>query len=227
MKVFKTILFLLAFSSTLQLISMFKIEKLIRTVEDFEPIEVVEPLHKDIKSEILEPMVEPEEPEVTEVTEVTEPEEPEAEPLIDCRMDGETQQMILEKCDEYDVDFAFVMAIIFKESSFNPDVVSKTNDYGLMQINKINHKWLSEELGITNFLDPEMNVTAGLHILSDLFRKYENPTLVLMAYNFGEVGAMRKWNQGIYYSAYAEGILQQANIYNAELAERMGKNDQM
>ena len=218
LKKIRIILFLLAFVATTQIITAVKIERLTRTIEEFEPTE-----------RILEPVIieriqeEPEETEAVEPVETEVIEETEVQPRIDCRLDDEIQQMIVEKCEEYDIDFAFTMAVIFRESSFKSNVISASNDYGLMQINKINHEWLSDELGITNFLDPEQNVTAGLHMLSDLFEKYEYPSLVLMAYNMGETGAKRLWVQGIYSTDYAEAILQQTDIYTAEIAEMMGE----
>ena len=222
-KNFSIVLFLLGFIATLQVGLVFNTERLIKAVEAFEPV-VIERIHEI-------PVVEPE----TEETEVPEETAPvivadlisrpmEIEPRIDCPLDDATQQMIYEKSQEYNVDFAFVMAVIFRESSFNPEAVGKTNDYGLMQINKVNHEWLSKELGITDFLDPEQNVTAGLYMLQDLFEKYDEAGLVLMAYNMGEPTAKKLWNQGIYSTDYAEAILQQTEIYEEELQERMGGN---
>lgn len=213
MKQYRMILFLLAVIMTLQIILVFRIEGLTRTTEVLEPVFILERVAEMEKSE---------------PNAATNPiEEPEIQPRINCRLDDEIQQMILERCEKYNIDFAFAMAVIFKESSFKPSVVSKSNDYGLMQINKINHEWLSEKLGITDFLDPEQNVTAGLYMLRDLFEKYEDPAKVLMAYNLGETGAKRLWVQNIYSTDYAERILQQADIFNAEIAERMGENDHM
>jgi soluble lytic murein transglycosylase-like protein len=105
------------------------------------------------------------------------------------------------------------MGLIKTESEFNPNVISETNDYGLMQINKINHKWLSEELGITDFLDPYQNVRAGIYILKDLFDEYEDTSKVLMAYNMGETGAKRLWVRGIYESKYSKEIINNAKDF--------------
>ena len=205
-KALKVILFLLAIIVTLQIITVVRTERMIRSSE----------------AVVIERIDEMEVPEASTELEMIEEIE-EIQPRINCRLDDETQQMIVEKCAEYNIDFAFTMAVMFRESSFRPNVISSDgSDYGLMQINKINHERLSEELGITNFLDPEQNVTAGLYMLQDLFEKYEDPAKVLMAYNMGETGAKRYWNKGIYSTDYAEDILQQADIYNAEIAERMG-----
>ena len=221
-KAISAILFLVAFIATLQVWNTFQTARAVKTIEEPEPV-TTEYVPQVEPATVPETTV-PEETEVeTTVPETIEETVPSI-PTIDCSLDEATQEMIYQKCVEYDVDFAFTMALIFKESSFRPDVVSQGGDYGLMQINKINHKWLSEKLGITNFLDPEQNVTAGLYILHQLFEKYDNPRLVLMSYNMGEGGASKLWKQGIYSTDYAEGILQLADKYSKEIEERMGEN---
>lgn len=84
-----------------------------------------------------------------------------------------------------------IYAVIELESNFNPNIISSTNDYGLMQINITNHKWLSKKLGINNFLDAKDNINAGVFILHLLTRKYEYKGIhyILTAYNRGENGA--------------------------------------
>lgn len=113
----------------------------------------------------------------------------------------------------YDIDYTLVLAIISKESSFMPDGISSTNDYGLMQINACNHEWLTEELGITDFIDPYENIKAGLFILRGLFEKYDSTSKVLMAYNMGENGASKLWEQGIFESNYSKDVMQRQETY--------------
>lgn len=205
-KQYSVILFLLGFIVVMVVITVAKVDCVIDRIDNFEPVKIE--------------VVASEEP-----VEVTVEEPVEIQPRINCPLDDATQQMIVEKCREYDIDFSLAMAVIYKESSFRPDAISSAGtDFGLMQINKVNHGWLSESLGLTDFLDPEQNVTAGLHMLRNLFNKYDDPAQVLMAYNMGEYGAKKKWKQGIYTSGYAEKILQQAEIYEKEIQERMGEN---
>lgn len=113
----------------------------------------------------------------------------------------------------YNIDYTLVLAIISKESAFMPDGISSTNDYGLMQINACNHEWLTEELGITDFIDPYENIKAGLFILRGLFEKYDSTSKVLMAYNMGENGASKLWEQGIFESNYSKDVLQRQETY--------------
>lgn len=139
-------------------------------------------------------------------------------------MDEDLQEFIFYLSQAYEMDFTFVMALIQRESGYNPDVISKTNDYGLMQINEINHPYLQEQLGITDFTEPYGNVRAGMFILRKLFEKYETPEKVLMAYNMGETGASRLWEQGIFEINYSKSVLQIQQELNAEL-ERSSNND--
>lgn len=139
-------------------------------------------------------------------------------------MDEDLQEFIFYLSQAYEMDFTFVMALIQQESGYTPDVISRTNDYGLMQINEINHPYLQEQLGITDFTEPYGNVRAGMFILRKLFEKYETPEKVLMAYNMGETGASRLWKQGIFESNYSKSVLQIQQELNAEL-ERSSNND--
>lgn len=139
----------------------------------------------------------------------------EFEPL-ECALPVELQEFTYYLCEAYYIDFEFVMALMYTESSFNADVVSGTNDYGLMQINKCNHAELTEALGITNFTEPYQNIRAGLYILRRLFEKYDEPALVCMAYNMGEYGASTLWDKGVYETSYSIKVLSKADEYEAQ-----------
>lgn len=207
----------------------FKIAQSTELVESLEPI-IVTAVSCDVHTEDETQSKDEPDPKVTQVqkeeaseskvidekpAEVLVPKK--ISPRIDCPLDDSTQQMIVDKCEKYGVDFAFVMGLMYNESRFQPDVISPTNDYGLMQINIINHEWLSETLGITDFLDPEQNVTAGLYILGQFFEKYEDPRLVLMAYGYGESGAKKLWDKGIYTSDHAERVLSYVKEFEEEI----------
>lgn len=138
-------------------------------------------------------------------------------------MDESLQEYVYWMADAYEVDFTFLMALIRNESNFQADVISTTNDYGLMQINQKNHEWLSNAVGVTDFLDPYQNIQAGIYILGTLFEKYDDPHKVLMAYNMGESGASKLWDQGIYQSKYSQRVIGYQETYIKEL----NGNDQM
>lgn len=143
---------------------------------------------------------------------------------LDVPMDEDLQEFVFYLSAAYEMDFTFVMALIQQESGFRSDVVSATNDYGLMQINEVNHQYLKEQLEIADFLNPYDNIRAGMFILRKLFEKYETPAKVLMAYNMGEGGASYLWRQGVFEINYSKSVLQIQQEMNAEL-ERGSNND--
>ncbi len=127
------------------------------------------------------------------------------------------QEYLFYLCKGYNLDYSLMMAVIQVESDFDKDLISNTNDYGYMQINKMNHAELTKILGVTDYLDPEQNMRAGCYIFRKLFEKYQQPNLVLMAYNMGETGAGRLWKQGVYSTDYTEKVLQCQKQFNEKL----------
>lgn len=121
--------------------------------------------------------------------------------LSDCPLDPELQKFIFETCKQENIDYYLEMALIQVESNYETDIISESNDYGLMQINKINHK------DGRDYLDPETNITEGSVILGDLLNKYDTLEMALMAYNMGETKASELWAQGIYSSEYSRHII--------------------
>lgn len=166
----------------------------------------------DVGSPVSQPIDEPEP--------VIQTPNPEIEPLqsisgifdvpkvYDVPLDGEIQSYILQLCEEKQIDPVLVFAIMKVESGFDPTAVSKTNDYGLMQINKINHKGYNEILGITDFLDAKQGALAGIYMLWDLRENYgcDTENKMLMAYNRGIVRAKKLWAQGIFSNTYTTSV---------------------
>ena len=145
---------------------------------------------------------------------VTEPTEPPVQ-YYDVPLSEDLQDYIRTLCKENDVPMSLIIAMIEVESSFRSNVISGTSDYGLMQINKINHEWLTEEYGITDFLDPYQNVFCGITIIAGHLEKTDGDiALALMRYNCGAAGAKRLWDKGIYSTSYTEKILAAMEVYD-------------
>jgi soluble lytic murein transglycosylase-like protein len=86
------------------------------------------------------------------------------------------------------IQAALVRAVIVVESGFNPRAVSKKGAIGLMQLQPATAK----RYGVKNIYDPEQNVRAGAHYLSDLLNRFDsNLELALAAYNAGEEAVER------------------------------------
>lgn len=127
---------------------------------------------------------------------------------LDVPVDEDLQSYIWSLCCLYDIEdrYELIYAIIRKESTFNSSAISSTGDYGLMQINKCNHKSLSQRLGITDFLDPYQNVHAGIYMIANLLHRYSVED-ALMAYNMGSGGASKLWDRGIHSTSYTDTVL--------------------
>lgn len=151
-----------------------------------------------------EPIVEVIEQEPVMLVEEPAEQEEEGPEIYNVPLDDALQRHAYNLCVDYEVEryYPLVLAVMWRESEFVPTIVSKTNDYGLMQINKVNHKWLSEKLEITDFLDEEQNIHAGVFMLSLYLHKYEDIDKTLMAYNMGENGAKKRWAAGTYTTNY-------------------------
>ena len=132
----------------------------------------------------------------------------------DVPLSTELQDYISSVCSTYNVPCELIYGIIEVESNFRADTVSDTNDYGLMQINKCNHEWLSATLGVSNFLDPKENILCGIYIISEHLEKTDgNVELALMRYNCGANGAKRLWEQGIYSTSYTKKVVAAYETY--------------
>ncbi len=142
---------------------------------------------------------------------------PEAEPepeyiLYDVPLSDELQRYAQDLCDEYSFPrYDIIIALVGAESSYRADAISKTNDYGYMQINTCNHDWLQEQFGALDFTDAKDNLLCGIYMLDRLYDKYEDIGLTLMAYNCGESGARKLWDKGIYSTTYSRTVQQRAD----------------
>ena len=112
-------------------------------------------------------------------------------------------EYVYKYAEEYDVDPILVFAIIKAESNFNPNVVSKSNAIGLMQLMDTTAEEIALSLGIvfvqkTSLYNPELNIQLGTKYFSNLMKEYENNYLLaLTAYNAG-IGNVTRWiEQGI------------------------------
>lgn len=119
-------------------------------------------------------------------------------PYIEIPLSHALQRYICEICAEEEVPVALIYALIEEESKFNPEIVSATDDYGLMQINKINFGWLEEKYRATDMLNPYQNVFCGIKIIGSQLKRYDNDIVrALMAYGMGDYGAKKAWESGI------------------------------
>jgi hypothetical protein len=90
--------------------------------------------------------------------------------------------LIRAAAKRYSVDADLITSVIAAESNFDPKAISRRNARGLMQLLPTT----ATRLGVKNIFDPQENIDAGTHYLSDLLLLYKNDlALTLAAYNAG------------------------------------------
>jgi soluble lytic murein transglycosylase len=98
---------------------------------------------------------------------------------------------------EHGLDPAFVAAVIYQESKFNPSAKSSSGAIGLMQLTPSTAHGIAvrthgSAFHTADLYDPEINIRYGAWYLHDLFAKYHSERLVLAAYNAGQ-GNVDRW----------------------------------
>ena len=141
--------------------------------------------------------------------------QPPTEPFEDVKyfdvpLEEDLQNYSFKLCDENSIDPALVIAMIYREASYNPATIGDNGkSFGLMQIQPKWHQWRMDKLNCPNLLDPYQNVTVGIDFLSDLFGRGKSVEWVLMAYNGGPSYADKKEAAGEV-SGYAKRVLEYA-----------------
>jgi len=142
-----------------------------------------------------------------EIEVVEEDEIPSGMIYYDVPLSNKVQEVLFEQCQIMNVPMTLALAVIWTESTYKEELISPTHDYGLMQINRSNHSWLTRDLDVSDFLDPCENVTAGVYMLGTYLTKYGTNHKALMAYNLGETKASVQWKNGITESRYSNLII--------------------
>lgn len=93
--------------------------------------------------------------------------------------------------EQANLDLPLVLALIRKESLFNPDARSRVGALGLMQVMPATGKQVAQRLKLQmqpdlDLLKPEYNLPIGVNYLAGLMQHYDNnPVLAAAAYNAG------------------------------------------
>ncbi len=106
--------------------------------------------------------------------------------------------LITKNAKQYELDKAFVCAVIHAESKFKKEALSTKGAGGLMQITEPTAAWLASELNIENFtpeqvFEPKTNIQLGCFYLNKLLKQFDGDVVAaLAAYNAGS-GNVTKW----------------------------------
>jgi len=97
------------------------------------------------------------------------------------------KNMIKKEARKHGFDWKLIAAVTYQESHLDPNARSYTGVRGLMQVTQVT----AREMGITNRLDPQQSIRAGVKYLAGLYDRWEELSgldrfkFALASYNVG------------------------------------------
>ncbi|MBQ4612515.1 MAG: lytic transglycosylase domain-containing protein [Clostridia bacterium] len=107
---------------------------------------------------------------------------------------------------EFDIAPSLIYAVIYTESSFEPQATSSADAKGLMQLTDSTLQWALNREGNPDkyapdaLYEPSVNIHYGVYVLALLGEQFENVETVLAAYNAGQ-GRVAQWLDDSRYSS--------------------------
>lgn len=134
--------------------------------------------------------------------------------------DDDLKEYAMDVCEDYQVPYSMVNAIIWSESRYRANAVGEnangTQDWGLMQLNDVTFDFLSDAVGIDSMedlLDPKTNIHAGVALLSYHRQWADNDTEMLMCYQMGQGAFARYKKSGGEVTQRASYVLAQGEYF--------------
>ena len=171
------------------------------SVTEIEQVEITKYVEEEIDEVEVPEVVENDltEIEITEIPATELPDIPYKESYItypEIGLDEELQLFTQQKCDEYEVSYPFILALMESESTFRKDIGSEkvlggeegqARYYGYMQLSASNCN-KAKEYGLDAHT-PKGNIEMGILLISKYVKKYDSIEGVITAYKSGEGAA--------------------------------------
>ena len=126
-------------------------------------------------------------------------------------------QAFIEAANLYQMDPLFLMAMARHESHFNPEIVGRFGEIGLMQVKPSTAQWiLSEKMGedlndeevLSALRDPAKNIMIGAAYLAHLRENLKrHGTAYISAYNMGAVNVRNHLREGVRPQIYMNKVM--------------------
>ena len=136
-------------------------------------------------------------------------------------------QSIIQESDRYGFDPIFLMAVIRSESSFNPEVVGRFGEIGLMQLTPQTAEWITEKYhlawkGPKSLKDPATNIKIGAAYMAYLRGKFAfKSQLYIAAYNMGSTNVHRALARQLTPRVYPSRVMGNYLKYYASLSNNV------
>lgn len=117
-------------------------------------------------------------------------------------LSDELVEALLDACFLHDVPVSLALAVMERESGFNPDAVSPSGCYGLLQLNPAY---------FPSGLSPKMNIWAGVGYLGELLATYDTTEAAVTAYFYGPSSRTS--------SEYAKEVMERVDKWESVLGQ--------
>jgi soluble lytic murein transglycosylase len=145
----------------------------------------------------------------------------------------EYEQLVRANARNHDLDPAFVAAVIYAESRFDPNARSGAGAVGLMQLLPGTARFIARKTGGEDFVvadlrDPEINVRYGTWLLGYLRDRYDGDlATALAAYHAGpaNVDEWRRRGEGIAFpetASYVREVERMRDVYRRAYGSQLG-----
>lgn len=121
------------------------------------------------------------------------------------------QDIMRTACEKYGCPYSLALAVAEVESHFDMDVVGSAGEVGIMQLNPgpENTYWVDLEAETNQDpTTPDGNIVCGVYLLGANLVHYGDAERAVMAYNMGNAGAERAWENGITSTEHSEKVME-------------------
>lgn len=121
------------------------------------------------------------------------------------------QDVMRTACEEYGCSYSLALAVAEVESHFDMDAVGSAGEVGIMQLNPgpENTYWVNLEAETNQDpTTPAGNIVCGVYLLGAHLVHYGDTEKAVMAYNMGNAGAERAWENGVTSTEYSEKVME-------------------
>ena len=121
------------------------------------------------------------------------------------------QDVMRTACEEYGCPYSLALAVAEVESHFDMDAVGSAGEVGIMQLNPgpENTYWVNLEAETNQDpTTPAGNIVCGVYLLGAHLVHYGDTEKAVMAYNMGNAGAERAWENGVTSTEHSEKVME-------------------
>ncbi|MBX9769299.1 MAG: lytic transglycosylase domain-containing protein [Bdellovibrionales bacterium] len=137
-----------------------------------------------------------------------------------------TVDQIMTESHRHQLDPLFILAIIQRESSMNPNAVGGVGEVGLMQIRPETAAWIAKKYRISwttplALKDPAMNIKIGaayIDYLRDSFDRHSR--LYISAYNMGPSNVRSALNRSVWPKDYVKSVMEHYVRFYSEIRDQ-------